>query len=182
MGQSLLRRRVMGGGGGLLPSGYTQIDLHVYTTKQYVDTNLRIVQGLTYRFETKVKWDTVSSSLRQLMGSDYLPFWGCDKGKWAHTLSPESGTNVLEDVWYDVVAESTSNRAEQACLIFNCNNGGSSAVKPVDSYSCYCTIKDYYKIYTNNVLTACFIPCTNPNNEEGMYDIISGVFSPLIQG
>lgn len=167
MGMMINRRRVMVSVDRFKPTILTSHPAPLY----YADTGF-YANAHTYIFETRVCFNTVDSSKRQLFGADYEPFWGCDKGKWRGNANIANGTPVEEGVWYDVTTVAQKGNRRQHIAIFNCSGS-------YPNYQCYCSIKDYYRIYGDGVLLADYIPGIYEGSEV-FFDTITKNFIPII--
>ena len=63
-------------------------------------------------------------------------------------------------------------------LLFTLGASGQN-INPLSKYQSKMAFGDSCEIYEGNTLIRNLIPCTNPNSEEGMFDIIEEEFYPL---
>ena len=180
MGTLLNRRRYMGGGGSQpLPPGYTQLsELSVANDESlWVVTDVPFASG-EWRFVFTAKYYSISTSQRQLCGWEMDPWFGCDKGKWNFSATLVStnipkNTQLAVDTWYDFDLTVTRTMTTTFKLgIFRCN-GTSNQL-----YQSHMGVKSF-QAYLNGVLKGDFVPCNNPDNEKGLYNLVTNVFSKL---
>lgn len=167
-----------------LPVGYTQIELSVTSGRYYIDTGLIAKTNSIYRFVTKAKFNNVNPSFRQLNGNDYNPWWGCDRGslryyRVAGQCTPADNTPLVADIWYDMDFTLTTWQSPNRIILYTLNNAGVN-VSPNGTFQSYMAYKDFFQIYEDGIQILHLIPCTNPNNVEGMYDTVNQEFHPLI--
>lgn len=179
------RRRQMEDTLNRLPTGYTRLEeLSVVSGNKYIDTGALTTPSKKYKFVTKIKYYSISGSLRQLCGCEFEPWWGCDKGKFNYSGNltpaiPEKNTILSTDTWYNVeVIIPAVNNGSQRILLFTLNNRGTT-LAPRNIYQCQMAFKDFCDIYEESTLIRHLIPCKNSNNEEGMYDTIKREFHAL---
>lgn len=176
----VLRRRVMGvQQGGILPSGYTLLDeLSVSSGYYKIETDIGKGQNRTFKVFMTVKYLDVDASKRQLMGYERDPWFGCDKGIWKGSrvvsMTPAQNSAVIANTWYDVVFEGTtgSGYTENRLVLFSLAN--------YHQYQNYASIKGQVEVYVDNVMVGNFVPCKNPSNISGVYNLITNNFCPLV--
>ena len=181
MGTLLNRRRYMGGGGSQpLPPGYTQLsELSVANDESlWVVTDVPFA-NVEWRLVFTAKYYSISTSQRQLCGWEDDPWFGCDKGKWnfsgtlVSTNIPKN-TQLAVDTWYDfdLTVTPRTYTSNVRLGIFRCNGANNKL------YQSHMSVKSF-QAYSNDVLVGDFVPCKNPDNEKGLYNLVTNVFSKL---
>ena len=170
-----------------LPKEYVEVDYIESSGTECINTD---VTNNCYKSETLIAWKslTTATSTRQLMGSEFVGYWGINNGKYElYQLSDYSAEiGRWDKVVFQVTKDSTYS---YRYLTVNDNvlfNGQTSTTMPARkiflfalnyNFGCNCRIK-YQKIWNeNNTLVRNFIPCyRKSDNEVGMYDLVNGVF------
>ena len=180
----LLRRR-FGGKKGILPSGYTQLDY-------IIGNNAVISTGLTstrpYKYECEIMFTSISK--RQITGANGGNFFGINNvGKWQNGHASNSSLNVQANAnqWYHVIQYRPASGNQTLSIDGNDYNNSQSYVENniyifateysnTPSHAMQYGAMKYFKIWQNDVLVRHYIPCIDPNNVVGMYDIVNGTF------
>ena len=162
-------------------SDYTQVDYiqnnTTTATSPYIDVGLTSNGSLgAIDMQMTVKWNTIDSSKRQLFGSAYGPFFGCDGGVYK-SLNVDMELPTPSTTSYDTVSMTTYNNTPS-------NIGTMSLFRAVDpaargysavTYICSCKLKAY-KIWVNNVLVRDYVPVLHPANVYGLFDKVENKF------
>ena len=159
-------------------SKFTQLDYIENTTQvaasPYIDTGVSSGAG-TIDMSMTVKWNTIDSARRQLMGANLGVFWGCDEGTYK-TIGVDSeivpSTSDFETVNMDTYTGTPSRKGNLALFrIFE----PASKANTTTTYICDCKLA-MYKIWVNNVLVREFVPVQHPNGTKGMFDKVENKF------
>ena len=179
------RRRLMGMG-GVLPSGYTRLD-YITSNGAYINANLQT--ALPYTYEADVMWASFGS--RGLFGANGGNFFGVNNyGYWQNGQATQTNTGVqaVELQWYKVRQEAEATGSGRSNYLYIdgtkicshnpsytqnniCIFASSAGSNIASTASC-----KYFKIWLEGVLVRHFIPCIDPNNIVGMYDLVNDVF------
>jgi hypothetical protein len=178
-----------GGGGGVLPPGYTLLEYIKSSGTQHINT--KFVPNSNSRVVVTVKFDSDPTTHAGLFGSrtgTKEQFW-CYYRYNDFTFAARYGTNpdikisakpkeknVVEMdrntlvVNGEVVEGSAQTFAGPYELyLFSVNQSGATQnTASFRLYSC--------RIYDNNVLVRDYLPCRNPENEVGLYDTVTEEF------
>ena len=183
-----------------LPAGYTEVEYveNVTPNKAYIDTgfkpnqNTRVIADLQYvatnthpRAFGCGTWNSVGYIFNAENGipGEWRWKFGSNGNAWLttgvasdfnrHKVEINNGNLYLDDVVIGSTTVTTFQLTDNIglfCFIQNGSQGGSSSGE-------YMFGKFYsFKIYDDGVLTMDFVPCINPNNVVGMYDIVGGAF------
>lgn len=185
---------------GRLPSGYKELE-YIASTKtgsQYIDLNILLYDTLNKNYDIALKFNAVGA------GSDNTTqgtIFGCqdNTGKpWPGTFIRVSGTNMvgryiggtgkdntLGKVGTDIeLTEKTSPSKN----VTNYNNGGQTHTWGT---SLFCIFNNqaktariryieaklyYFKLFVEGTLVRDMVPCINPSNVVGLYDLVNDVF------
>ena len=173
------RRRLMEMG-GLLPSGYTKLE-YITSNGAYINANIKTSLPLVY--ETDVMWSSFGS--RGLFGANGGNFFGVNKNGQASQTN--TGVQAIEGQWYKVrqEAEETGSGRRNYLYIDGTQIGTHNPSYTQNNISIFASSGSviastasckYFKIWLEGVLVRHFIPCIDPNNVVGMYDLVNGVF------
>lgn len=173
-----------------LPEGYTELEYIRSTGIQYINTG--ITPSKTLKISVEVGFDSTQSSENGVFGSrnaSTLQFWGsllANQKKFAFkygssTTQYTGDADSLDKVSLiatssafsvngnSVAVTTTSYTSTYPVYLFGVNNAGNL------QYPATCKIYSC-QIYDNEILVRDFVPCLNPSNEVGLYDIVNGVF------
>jgi hypothetical protein len=197
MGMMINRRRVYGGKKSLLPSGYTQLEYIENTSNAYIDTlyappslsNL-VIKVKVYINNADELNDLVSNQIdnyndyafilgRSVNSKLFLYYGNIIKSNsvQSYPLEIEFGF-VNSNGKYNVYFKENSDTIQalgtnfilsplKIILFTRIQEGGKM---PLKGRMYYCTIE------TNGESVRNFIPCKNPQNVVGMYDLVEGKF------
>lgn len=176
------------GGGSVLPEGYTQVEYIQSDGNQYVDTGLKPNQ------DTRVVMDV------QSLGTGTNPYFGARTAAgqnafvlWilsATSLRSDYGANNLTQTVDSVTNRVTIDKNKNVCTYgsytitnitstFSCpqnllllaqDTGGEIDTRKLSAilYSC--------QVYDNGTLARNYIPCSNAENDIGLYDTVEKQF------
>lgn len=160
-------------------SSYTQLEYIQNTTRTatspFIDTMVSSAAG-TIDMSMEVRWNTISSSYRQVFGSDYRPFWGCDAGVYK-TSGTDMGLPTPSTSSYDSVDMTTYGGGasiSSTMYLFRAASP-SNKVQTTTTYICQCRLKAY-KIKVGGVLVRDFVPVLHPSGVYGMFDKVENKF------
>ena len=162
-------------------SDYTQVDYIQNSTTTanapYIDVGLTSNGSLgAIDMQMTVKWNTIDSSKRQLFGSSYAPFFGCDGGVYK-TRGTDMGLPTPSTTSYDTVSMTTYSGTPT-------NVGTMALFRAVDptnraytatTYICSCKLKAF-NIHVNNVLVRDYVAVLHPANVYGLFDKVENKF------
>ena len=185
--------------GGLLPSGYTQLEYIENTSNAYIDTGIVPNRDFGIEMDCYILTEiSTSAASAKLFGSSVFNngFWG---GIMMSTYPTKPGG---QSTWCEanVVGSFDPKLKGYERITLNCINNVYTAPDGTITYinyrndnliygTCY-----LFNIHTDRTLTTAglrvyntkiyekinivrnFIPCINPNNVVGMYDTVNGVF------
>ena len=158
-----------------LPSGYRRLTYIVGNGNQYIDTGLTVQKSDSWRYILEA--DLVSSD----------NYAGCN-GYLQYQAKIGNGVKSEIDIVYKNVTETITVNGTQVSSqswssysgtnvkigilkLGGANNSWySSAAQSGKIYSC--------KIYKSDVLVRDFVPCSNPSNVAGLYDLVDNKFYP----
>lgn len=167
-----------------LPVGYTELDYIEVTGTQYIDSgfipnyNSRIVCEFMYKGGNGVYGarNTVSTrnfSMRVINGAWQL---GYGDGVLTGTIKSDTKNWHIADQNKNQLFIDGELAAEREYVEFSASR--SAAIGAIKAGSMYYGEGRYRtcQMYDNGVLVRDFIPCINPDDEIGMYDIVGGKF------
>lgn len=184
MVSELIRRRSLMAENSILPQGYTEISLLTNPDTAYFDTG--VVRGLNalVKIVTSIRWNTLRTAA--LMFSDYGVYIGSRAdGRWYNANTSATSLIAQTGVLYNVIMERIST-TEQILTV----NGSSVTtqrqqgvqkniqmfnIDGTATYKCQCSM-GRTQIFLDGVLVRDFVPCINPNNVYGMYDLTTSAF------
>ena len=171
------------GGGGILPSGYTQLD-YIIGNSAIINTGLSSTKP--YKYECEIMFSYLTQ--RQITGANGGNFFGINNvGKWQGGHSSNNSFNVqaTANQWYHVIYY----RPSSGNVVLTIDGTDYSAYQTYgenDIYlfsSTYATTNamqygamKYFKLWLGDELKRHYIPCIDSNNVVGMYDIVNGAF------
>lgn len=173
-----------------LPDGYTQLKYIESTGTQYVDT------GFIPNQDTRV---VASYKMLQPSDSVWYKLWGSGNGSYNNDFSAwTKGTTQIQHYYGTQNIINTNINGGLVNIDANKNNwtyNGILNTYPEQTFACgysmyifninvdnnaaYVNAKMQlfsFKIYDNNILVRNYIPCLNPSNVAGLYDLENGVF------
>lgn len=166
-----------------LPAGYTEVEYIQSSGTQYVDTGFKPDQDT--KVELRVSLTQTGS--HTLFGTDIG--WGangfalgCSFGHYGSNAQDFTGLNdgSLHDVVFDknVISVDGTVKATLAAATFSMStNMALFANNRSGSIEEHSEIRlDYLRIYSGEGLVRDYVPCTNSNNEVGLYDLVTQTF------
>lgn len=150
-------------------------------TAPYIDTgvgsNAGVIQmGLT------AKWNTVSSTRRQLFGVNTNPWFGCDNGEYKSTsgatypdIDPPS-TSVYTTFTMNSYTPATSGANVGPITLFRTYYvSDRKQTNGTYAYVASCKLKSF-QIIVNGTTVRNFVPVLHPSGKYGMFDLIENKF------
>lgn len=160
-------------------SSYTRLEYIQNTstaaTAPYLDTGVSSSAG-SIDMEMTVKWDTIDSSMRQLMGCSYNPFWGCDAGAYkadgADMGLPTPSTSSYDTV--TLTGATGQSSYPNSMSLFRAVTPTARA-QTATTYICLCRLAGY-KIWVDGGLVRNYVPVLHPAGVYGMFDNVENKF------
>lgn len=171
-----------------LPSGYTEVEYIENTSTAYINTNLQIYSSTTNSFEVKMRVipmkhnSDILQNVFSCMSEQGEPYQGFSYRYYYDNLNMESiptrqntfNVSYNEDSTQTVIVTSSSSQRTYTHtypLSIFCGLDSNKAPFRFTNTKLYeCDVK------LNDVLIMSLVPCKNPNNVVGAYDIINDVF------
>ena len=177
-------------GDSRLPDGYTELDSIASSGTQYIDTGFMPNQNskMTLDFEPTISQNACyagtrhTSTVRGFLinsGSSGTMQYGAmgasgnvtvgDFSLGRHTQTIQNGLFTYDGVSTSVSSSDIGTfQATYSIYLFACNQNGVNLLATCRIYSC--------QIYDNGTLVRDFVPCKNPSNAVGLYDLVNGQF------
>lgn len=181
-----------------LPSGYTEVEYITGVNGAYINVQIKPSYSVGARFAFSSKF--VSNTFAPFPYCSISGNQSASYGARCHRFDSKSftcemgtsgfaiGTNLSVDTIYEVQFNYPSHKCYfdgvlKGTLSSGYNN--SSTTMYLFAYSLSNTPKTdyygtsslyYYEVYNNDTLVNNLIPCINPNNQVGMYDLVSNTF------
>ena len=167
-------------------SDYTLLDFIQNTstaaTAPYIDTGINARTGsansTTISMFMKVMYQDISSEKRQLMGADYNPFFGCDKGIYSNAGAMTGvvpSTTSYDSVTMDTYTWGSANSpASSPLCLFRLYSCGYRYLLST-TYINLCKLKEY-KIYIDGIAVRDYVPVLHPAGVYGMFDKVENKF------
>ena len=167
-------------------SDYTLLDYiqntRTLATAPYIDTGISsrtgVINSTAIAMSMQVMYQDISTTKRQLMGSDYGPYFGCDKG--LYNNAGDLTSTAPSTVSYDTIKTSdyiwTKNTMPQPqpLCIFKLYIGGNRQNTSTD-YQNLCKIKAF-NIYIDQIPVRNYVPVLHPSGVYGMFDKVENKF------
>lgn len=170
-----------------LPDGYTELEHIESSGTQYIDTgvvpNANTKAVLTYQLtnpntsnqaifgvagQFSFRWYGSSGCFRS-NGGNSVDFPKTIDATAKHTVVKETLTTTLDETH---TLTTTAGTVSQTLYLFAQHHATSGA-------QTLSSIKVFgFKLYDSNVLVRDFVPCRNPSNAIGLYDVVNSVFYP----
>lgn len=200
MGMMINRRRVMGNKKGLLPNGYKELE-YIASTKtggQYIDLNILLYDTLNKNYDIALKFNPVGAGLDNTTQGT---MFGCQdnsgspwpgtfiriyySGMWGRYIGGSGKDNNLGVIGSDI---ELTEKTPPAKNVYNYNNSGKTHTWGT---SLFCIFNNqaktdriryieaklyYFKLFVEGILVRDMVPCTNPSNVVGLYDLVNDVF------
>lgn len=170
--------------GGLLPSGYTKLTWLTNSGGSWFNSGVRRSTATSQIIDIECDIIITSNSSTGYMGGDNGTYFGISNLKWSnsglsqgdimlgqayHVLMYRESVNTQLLYVDDTLVSTNSRTLSAAADIYIFNIMTSSAYQIKGSLG-------RTKIFKARELVRDFIPCIDPNNVYGMYDIINGQF------
>jgi hypothetical protein len=202
MGMMINRRRVMGNKKGLLPNGYKELE-YIASTKtggQYIDLNILLYDTLNKNYDIALKFNPVGAGLDNTTQST---MFGCQDNSgspWPGTFIRKDGhenimigryiggtakDNTLGQLGTDIELTEKTPPSKNVTNYNNSNKThtwGTSLFCVFDNQTKTSMIRYieaklyYFKLFVEGILVRDMVPCTNPSNVVGLYDLVNDVF------
>lgn len=184
------------GGGSRLPSGYTEVEyvsnyypslggenINCYLNTGYIPksttrvecefslrqvrTDNRVVFGVVGQFTFRQYWDNSVGTKFRTNGANNVDFVNVSPNTARHKVIKVPTATIL-DYEHKVTTAAT---VSKPLYLLGYNGGSSNTQTGIGQiYS--------FKIYEGNTLKIDYVPCKNPGNVAGFYDLVSGSFYP----
>lgn len=185
---------------GRLPSGYKELE-YIASTKtggQYIDLNILLYDTLNKNYDIAIKFNPIGA------GSDSTTqgtIFGCQDNTgspWPGTFIRVSGTNMVGRYIGGSSKDNTlgklgndielTEKTSPSKNVYNYNNSGKTHTWGT---SLFCIFNNqaktariryieaklyYFKLFVEGTLVRDMIPCINPSNVVGLYDLANDVF------
>lgn len=164
-----------------LPSGYRQLTYVQSNAGQYIDTGFKPTNNtkVDIVFQTQSSSGVITGADAGWLSNGFaiavtaIEFYNAritpsfaDGAKYNVVL--DKGVVTVDGTSKGTIATGTFTSAYSMFLFGNNRSGSLSEATNTIIYSC--------KIYDNNTLVRDFIPCYNPSNVAGLYDLVNGQF------
>lgn len=164
-----------------LPSGYRQLTYVKSDVGQYIDTGFKPTNNskIDIVFQTQSSSGVIAGADAGWLSNGFaiavtaIEFYNAritpsfaDGNKYNVVL--DKGAVMVNGTSKGTIATGTFTSAYSIYLFGNNRSGSLSEATNTIIYSC--------KIYDNNALVRDFIPCYNPSNVAGLYDLVNGQF------
>ena len=169
---------------GRLPSGYTELEYISNGSNAWIDTGISGVAAWT----VSAKIDASRSASQVIIGrGTSTPIWFgayTNKTVWGMGSSQNSSTSALNKTTSVVsfsgkTASAVVGTNDSCSRTFSANGTGNYTLFNVGTNKAYPFVGNLYGdviCVQNNVETFHGVPCTDPNNVAGLYDLISDTF------
>lgn len=194
------RRRVMSKK-GLLPSGYKELE-YIASTKtggQYIDLNILLYETLNTNYDIAIKFNIIGQGLNNTTNAAIFACQDPNTNPWPGTFirRTSSSNNVVGRYIGGTAKDNTIGQANNIIELpvqtppnKNVTNLSNSGKTHNYGTSLFCifgdtnnTAKDfteaklyYFKLFVEGILVRDMVPCTNPSNIVGLYDLANDVF------
>ena len=187
---------------GRLPRGYTEVEYikSTATGGQYIDLNIKLYETLNNWYDIAIKFNIHGQGLNN---NTNAPIFACQDpvSPWPGTFIRLSGGNTTNIVGRYIGGTAKDNTLGTKNSIIelpvktppNKNvTGLNNSSNKTHSYgtSLFCTFSDlnntattftnatlyYFKLFVGGVLVRDMVPCIDPNNVVGLYDLVNDVF------
>lgn len=185
---------------GRLPSGYKELD-YIASTKtggQYIDLNILLYDTLNKNYDIAIKFNVIGA------GQDSTTqgtIFGCQDNTgspWPGTFIRISSSNIVgryiggsgKDNTLGTIGNDIE-LTEKTPPSKNVTNYNNSSKTHTWGTSLFCVFNNqakttmiryieaklyYFKLFVEGTLVRDLVPCKNPNNEVGLYDLVNNVF------
>lgn len=185
---------------GRLPSGYKELD-YIASTKtggQYIDLNILLYDTLNKNYDIAIKFNAIGT------GQDNTTqgtIFGCQDNTgspWPGTFIRVSSTNIVGRYIGGTSKDNTLGRlgadielTEKTPPSKNVTNYNNSSRTHTWGTSLFCIFNNqaktamiryieaklyYFKLFVEGTLVRDMIPCKDPNNVVGLYDLVNNTF------
>lgn len=183
-----------------LPSGYTELEYIASTATggQYIDLNILLYDTLNKNYDIAIKFNAIGK------GKDNTTqgtIFGCQDNTgspWPGTFIRVNGTNMVGRYIGGSGKDNTLGQlgndielTEKTSPSKNVTNYNNSGKTHTWGTSLFCIFNNqtktamiryieaklyYFKLYVEGALVRDMVPCKNPNNVVGLYDLVNDVF------
>lgn len=184
-----------------LPQGYTEVEYIKSTSSggQYIDLDIMLYDTLNKNYDLAIKFNIIGPG----QDNNQPTIFGCQTSSspWPGTfirMNSATATNVTGryiganvkdnnlgavDTVLELTAKTSPNKN-----VYNLNNSGKTHTWGT---SLFCTFNDqaktsinrfceaklyYFQLFVEGTLVRDMVPCTDPNNVVGLYDLVNNVF------
>ena len=184
---------VYGGSSSRLPEGYTEVEYVQNTGSSTVNLGIQLMKNTSDSFsvvyENEMTWTSGGGNLQTFLtcAKETSPYPG-----WYERFD-NSGNHVLGGYMMNFTTGRTNVSGSVYHVTVSCTQVSSrSHDYPLNLFSSldstktpwrFCKGKLYnMKVTYNNVLVRDLVPCTNPSNVAGFYDLVNDVFYTSVSG
>lgn len=185
---------------GRLPAGYTEVEYISSTSTggQYIDLNIKLYETLNTQYDIAIKF-IINGDGKNNSGN--APIFACQNttNPWPGTFIRRSGTgpNIIGRYTGGSSKDNTLGQVGQLIELpvqtspnKNVTNLANSGQTHSFGTSLFCTFSDtnntpatftgatlyYFKLFVGGTLVRDMVPCIDPNNVVGLYDLVNNVF------
>lgn len=184
-----------------LPQGYIEVQYIKSTSSggQYIDVNIMLYDVLNKNYDIAIKFNMMGNGV----DNNQPTLFGCQNttNPWPGTfirinnvgattvtgryIGSSTKDNNLGNINTDIELPARTSPNKN---VYNLNNGGKTHTwgtslfctfnnQEKTSMNRFCEAKLYYfKLFVEGTLVRDMVPCINPNNVAGLYDIVNDVF------
>lgn len=186
---------------GRLPRGYTEVE-YISSTQnggQYIDLNIKLYEVLNTPYDIAIKFNILGAGKNNATNA---PIFACQNttSPWPGTFIRKTGGNST-DIVGRYIGSNTKNytmgrtnsiielsaKTPPNKNVYDLSNSG---LTHSFGTSLFCTFQDtnntpttftnatlyYFKLFVSNTLVRDMVPCIDPNNVVGLYDLVNNVF------
>lgn len=200
LGTNLVWEHTESSGTSRLPNGYTELD-YIASTKtgyQYIDLNILLYDTLNKNYDIAMKFNAIGA------GGDNTTqgtIFGCQDNTgspWPGTFIRMSNKNMVGRYIGGTGKDNTlgqlgndielTEKTPPAKNVTNYNNSNKTHTWGTSLFCIFNTLDKsqrarfieaklyYFKLFVEGTLVRDMIPCINPSNVVGLYDLVGGVF------
>lgn len=202
LGTNLVWEHTESGGDGRLPNGYTELDYIASTIDggQYIDLNIMLYDTLNKNYDIAMKFNAIGRG-KGGGNNTQATIFGCQENTgspWPGTFIRMSNSNMVGRYIGGTAKDNTLGQlgndielTEKTPPAKNVTNYNNSNKTHTWGTSLFCIFNDqaktaldrfiqaklyYFKLFVEGTLVRDMIPCINPSNVVGLYDLVNNVF------
>lgn len=185
---------------GGLPSGFRELE-YIASTKtggQYIDLNILLYDVLNKNYDIAIKFNPIGTGMDSTTQGTIFGCQDITGSPWPGTFIRMSGSNMVGRYIGGSGKDNTlgklgndielTEKTPPSKNVYNYNNGG---LTHTWGTSLFCVFNNqaktsqirfieaklyYFKLFVEGTLVRDMIPCVNPNNVVGLYDLVNDVF------